>query len=62
LLQAVAGLPPAWRHAVTGGAGDDGLKFDYRWAALSLPPNLAGNQGRWLALIEHALLQAQARS
>ena len=62
LLQAVPGLPPFWRYTVTGGAGDHGLIFDYRWEVLSRPPRLADNQDIWLALIQQSLSQAQARS
>ncbi len=62
LLHAIPGLPPAWRHAVTGGAGDSGLIFDYRWEALSRPPRLAGNQDAGLALIEKCMSPARTRS
>ena len=62
LFRASQNLPPAWRQIVAGSGQDQGLLFEYRWVDLSSQPRLAGNQGRWLALIDQSLSQLQARS
>jgi len=62
LFQAVTGLPQTWQHVVAGVGEDQGMLFNYRWDALADRPHLAGNQDRWLALIEPSMWQAQARS
>ena len=62
LFQAIAGLPLSWQHVVAGAGVDQGMLFNYRWDALADRPRLAGNQDRWLALIEPSLWRAQARS
>ena len=60
LLQAAASLPHTWQHIVSGGAEDNGMNFEYRWAALSEPPQLAGNQDRWLPMIESTFARARS--
>ena len=51
-LQAPSDTPHGWNHEVTGDGEDVGLVFCYRWAAVNAPPELAGDQGRWLDLVE----------
>jgi 8-oxo-dGTP diphosphatase len=51
---APAGTVDAWEHTVTGGAGDHGLVFRYRWVSLAEVPPLAGGQDRWLRLLRAA--------
>jgi ADP-ribose pyrophosphatase YjhB (NUDIX family) len=53
-VQAPAGTAEAWEHTVTGGAGDHGLVFRYRWVPLADVPPLAGGQDRWLRLLRAA--------
>jgi ADP-ribose pyrophosphatase YjhB (NUDIX family) len=60
LLQAAGGLPQTWQHVVTGGAGDAGMIFEYHWAALSGPPQLAGNQDRYLSMIASKITRARS--
>jgi ADP-ribose pyrophosphatase YjhB (NUDIX family) len=60
LLEAAGGLPVAWRHTVSGGGEDQGMIFEYYWAALSGPPQLAGNQDRYLSMIESKITRARS--
>lgn len=50
-VMAPADTADAWDHTVTGGAGDHGLVFRYRWVSLAEVPPLAGGQDRWLRLL-----------
>lgn len=51
-LPAPAGLPDAWDHIVTGQGLDNGWVFRYRFMDLYGLPELAGDQGRWLPLLQ----------
>ena len=53
-VRAPADAVDAWEHVVTGGAGDHGLVFRYRWVPLAAVPPLAGGQDRWLGLLRAA--------
>lgn len=53
-VAAPPGTAEEWDHTVTGGAGDHGLVFRYRWVALAEVPPLAGGQDRWLRLLRAA--------
>lgn len=45
-------LPDAWDHVVTGAGLDLGWTFSYRFMDIEGLPTLAGDQGRWLPLLE----------
>ena len=50
-----ASAPDAWTHYVSGDGEDKGMNFRYYWTPLNPEPNLAGNQGDGLPLLEDYL-------
>lgn len=57
LLESQELLPDQWSHAVTSGAGDTGLVFDYFWIDVNRGQELSGGQGSYLGSFGRGVAQ-----